>query len=403
MKKRVVFIAIAAGLASDLASAQNSVTLYGIVDAGFGYLSSQTSLGSTTGGHSAVKMVNAVWAGSRFGVVGKEALGGGTNAIFRLESGFSPTTGQVSYSGTMFGKQAYVGFDNPDFGTVTIGRQYTPYYTLLFPNSPTKWLTGYTGAHPGDIDSLDTLYRINNELVYISPSFRGLTVGGSYAFGGVPGSVNRGSTYTAAVQYMNGPFGISAGFQRINNSAVGGGAWGADSTANTPGEPAVSAINYGYRNAQAQQRVAVTTGWKFTQTLDVSFSFSNVQYTPGTNSVFKDEAIFNTAGGVLHWKPMVALDVAGGYSYTSATKANGITNAAHYHQFSLSQYYALSKRTGIYVVEAYQHASGQTFTVDSNGIGGVIRATASIGDGMNGTPSSSASQFFGGVGIIQQF
>ncbi len=56
--------------------AQNSVTLYGIIDSGFGYQSSQTTLGSTSGGHSAVKMINGVWAGSRFGLKGTEDLGG---------------------------------------------------------------------------------------------------------------------------------------------------------------------------------------------------------------------------------------------------------------------------------------------------------------------------------------
>jgi hypothetical protein len=37
--------------------AQSSVTLYGIIDTGVGYQSSQTTLGSTSGGHSAVKMI----------------------------------------------------------------------------------------------------------------------------------------------------------------------------------------------------------------------------------------------------------------------------------------------------------------------------------------------------------
>ncbi|MBP0595624.1 porin, partial [Paraburkholderia sp. LEh10] len=58
--------------------AQSSVTLYGIVDNGFGYQSSSTTLGSTSGGHSAFKMVTGVWAGSRFGLKGAEDLGGGT-------------------------------------------------------------------------------------------------------------------------------------------------------------------------------------------------------------------------------------------------------------------------------------------------------------------------------------
>ena len=73
----------------------------------------------------------------------------------------------------------------PTYGTFTAGRQYTSYYTLLSPYSPTTWLTGAYGAHPGDIDSLDTLYRANNSLVYTSPSMYGLTVSGSYSLGGV--------------------------------------------------------------------------------------------------------------------------------------------------------------------------------------------------------------------------
>lgn len=46
-----------AAVAHAPAFAQSSVTLYGIVDNGFGYQSSATSLGSTAGGHSAVKMI----------------------------------------------------------------------------------------------------------------------------------------------------------------------------------------------------------------------------------------------------------------------------------------------------------------------------------------------------------
>lgn len=64
---------------------------------------------------------------------------------------------------------------NPAYGTLTLGRQYTSYYTLLGPYSPTNWLTGYFGAHPGDLDSLDTIYRANNSIVYTSPKFYGLT------------------------------------------------------------------------------------------------------------------------------------------------------------------------------------------------------------------------------------
>src|SRR5215469_16706369 len=157
-------LACAAVLAAMPAFAQNSVTLYGIVDNGIGYQSSSTSLGSTTGGHSAVKMVTGVWAGSRFGLKGAEDLGGGTKAIFTLEEGFSANNGAMSTTNLMFSRQAFVGVTNATYGSLTAGRQYASYYQLLSPYSPTTWLTGFYGAHPGDLDGLDTIYRANNTL-----------------------------------------------------------------------------------------------------------------------------------------------------------------------------------------------------------------------------------------------
>ncbi len=404
MNKRVWKLsaaALAAGLAAGAAQAQTSVTLYGVVDTGIGYQSNQApALGATSGGKASTKMINGIWAGSRFGLKGSEDLGGGTKAIFTLEEGFNSATGAQSVSGLAFNRQAYVGLTDARLGTFTAGRQYTSYYTLLSPWSPTTWLTGAFGAHPGDIDSLDTNYRANNSFVYTTPTIAGLTVSGSYSMGGAPGSFNAGSTWSAAAQYKNGPLGVAAGIQRVNNSAAGGGAWGSFSTVSNNGsQPAVSALNNGYQLAQAQQRIAVTGGWQFTPALDLSVSYSNVQYIPGVNSKFASEAVFNTYGAVLHWKAIPTLDLAAGYSYTKAAKANGVTDGAQYQQFNLSQYYSLSKRTAFYLLEAYTHASGQTL----NASGAVIGATATIGDGFNGTPSATRSLFAVGAGIVHRF
>jgi predicted porin len=405
MKKALVTSAL--GLASLGAHAQSSVTLYGIVDTGLGYQSSSTSLspvGSarpSPGGASQVKMINGIWAGSRFGLKGSEDLGGGTKAIFQLEQGFNSATGAQSVSGLAFNRQAWVGMTNASFGTLTAGRQYTSYYTLLSPYSPTTWLTGAYGAHPGDIDSLDTLYRANNSLVYTSPNFHGLTVSGSYSLGGTPGSFSAGQTWSAAAQYIAGPIGIAAGIQRIDNGNTSGGAWGANSTTSNNGAQAgVSAINNGFQTAAKQQRVAVTGGYAFNSAWDVSFAYSNVQYAAGTASLFRGTQIWNTGGLVLHWKPISVLDVAAGYSYTRATSSNGIQSTASYNQFNLSQYYTLSKRTGLYALEAYQRAGGQTLAGDGKTH---INATADIGDGQNSAPSSSRSMVGIGVGIIHKF
>ena len=405
MKKHSRYIGIlsvaGASCIASSAFAQSSVTLYGIVDTGLVYANNQASLGSTSGGHSVTKLASGIWAGSRFGLKGAEDLGGGTKAIFQLESGFNVDNGAQQYTNAEFGRQAYVGIANARYGTFTAGRQYTSYYALLSPYSPTTWLTGYFGAHPGDIDSLDTDFRENNSLVYTSPTIYGVTMSGSYSVGGVAGSFNAGSTWSVALQYINGPFGIAAGLQRINNSTPGGGAWGTDSTTNSGGQSGVSALTNGYQTAAAQQRVAVTGGYAFTPALDISVTYSNVQYVPGINSKFTDEAVFNTFGTVLHYRAATAIDLAAGYSYTRATKANSIDSAAQYHQFNLSEAYNLSKRTTLYALQAFQVAHGKT--LGTAGAGNIINATATLGDGFQSTPSSSAKQFAAGVGIVHRF
>ncbi|MGI4857665.1 MAG: porin [Janthinobacterium lividum] len=401
LKNRCV-LAAAVSLSAMPAFAQSSVTLYGIVDNGIGYSTSQTSLGSASNGHAAVKMISGVWAGSRFGLKGSEDLGGGTKTVFQLESGFNSATGAQQYTNAMFGRQAWVGIANKTYGTLTAGRQYTSYYQLLSPYSPTTWLTGFYGAHPGDVDGLDTIYRANNTVEYTSPALYGVTVSGSYSLGGVAGSVDRGSTWSTAIRYASGPLGIAVGLSRINNSTVGGGTFGTDSTTSNNGaEAGVSAVTNGYQTARAQQRFAVAAGYTFNSAWDVSATYSNVQYIAGASSKFRETEIFNTGGVVLHWRPLTAWNFATGYSYTRATTANGIVNSAQYQQVSLSQYYALSVRTGLYALQALQRASGKT--LGTAGSGNIINATATIGDGFQSTPSSTRSQIAAGVGIVHRF
>jgi predicted porin len=388
---------MAAMLATGAAFAQSSVTLYGVIDTGVGYLNSQApKTGATSGGASVVKMIEGVWGGERFGFKGSEDLGGGTKAIFQLEEGFNADTGAEAKTGLMFSRASWVGLTNNTYGTFTAGRQYTPYYNMLAQYGPTPWLTGAYGAHPGDLDALDTDYRVNNALVYTTPTYAGLKASGMYALGGTPGSFNNGSSWSLGAQYLAGAAGIGVGFARFNNAAEGGGAWSSSSTAYSgTGEQGVSSVTNGYQNAAAQQRFAVTGGYQFNSQWDVSASYSNVQYIAGPNAGFASTAIFNTEGAVVHFRPVVAWDLAAGYSYTRATQANGIQDAASYQQVNLTQLYNLSKRTRIYVLEAYQHANGQTL----NG-GKIINATAGIGEQ---SAASCRSQVAATIGINHQF
>ena len=389
-----------AALLSTHAMAQSSVTLLGIVDNGLFWTNNVAPLGSHTAGHSALQAQAGVWTGSQFRLEGKEDLGDGTRAIFSLNSRFNSYTGGAQFAGAMFGQWAYVGLVNDRFGTATAGRQLTSYNTILAPYSPTNWLTGFSGAHPGDLDNFDTDYKTNNAVVYQSPEYHGFVLGGGYAFGGVPGSLNTGSSWSLAARYKMGAAGIAVGFERFNNGNPDGGPWSASSTAIIgSAQQGVSSITNGFQTAAAQQRLAVVGGYEFS-TLGIALSYTNVQYIAGSASLFDSRAVWNTFGGVVHYTVTPAFFVAAGYSYTRAAKSNGISDAAQYNQISLSQYYALSKRTGIYFLEAWQRASGQTLGTDGQTI---VDATPSIGDGFNSAPSSGRNQITAGFGLITRF
>ncbi|SMG55469.1 porin [Paraburkholderia susongensis] len=398
MKQKVIGACLlcAAGAISSTAMAQSSVTMYGLIDTGIAYVSNQK-------GNSNLEMVQGVKNGSRFGFTGQEDLGGGTQAIFTLEGGFNSITGAQGATGYMFNRQAFVGVANETYGTLTAGRQYTPYfYTVgalsgLGGGSP---LTGWAGAHPGDIDGMDTGLRINNSVMYTSPDIRGFQARAMYALGGVAGDISADHVYGASLMYSNGPFEGAVGFNQINNS-------GKNLLASpTLGNFASSAVNSGYMSAQDARVIGLSARYAFGK-LMVGVSGSNVSYTPGAESLFTDKAIFNTAAVFTAYK-LGNLLLGAGYAYTRATEANGIKDAANYNQITLGQLYSVSKRTRLYFLQAYQRAGGQTLYAPAVSTGTpavpVIQdAVATIGDGQNSTPSSGRNQFTIVAGIQHTF
>lgn len=367
------------------AAAQSSVTLYGVVDNAFTYVSNQR-------GHANFYMSQGNLQASKFGLLGSEDIGGGTKAIFRLESGFNSLTGAQSSAGFLFNRQAYVGLSNDRYGTFTLGRQYTPYFQMVGALGPTGVLTGATGAHPGDVDALDTTLRFNNSVTYLSPNIAGLQFSAQYGLGGVPGSVANGSNFSAAFRYDYQPFAVAAGYVKLKDIA----------TSAALGTFAInSPVNSGYATARSAQLFAAAARYNL-RDLMVGVNYSNVQYAPGSGSLFAGEAVFNTYGVISTYRITPAVIVGAGYSYTRASKANGMSDPARYHQISLEQTYNLSARTTLYALEAYQLARGKTL-IAAGGATSITDAVAVVGDSQNTTPSSGPSQFVGMVGLRHAF
>jgi predicted porin len=382
-----------------LSHAQSSVTLFGIVDDGLQYLSGQGVAQSTgSAGHpvayrnsSSISMKSGAHYGDRWGFLGTEDLGDGNSAVFRLENGFNINTGASSNAADQFSREAWVGLENKRFGRLTFGRQYEATTDLLeiYGND---FGTG-AGTYPGDMSNLDDSIRINNSVKYISNDLGGFTLDMLYGFGGAAGSVGSGSSYAGGFKYVNGPFGGGVTYQHYNNAYTAGNTWSGSADANFGSSPTA-----GYAGARSVQIVSAVSQYKLGE-WTVGLNAAYTQYKPSLLSSFKKTEAYDSVGGGAKYNISPALWVGASYSYTLGQSVS--TNAARpqYHSVATSMYYALSKRTQLYAIVAYQHTKGKTF----DAYGNVVDTTASIGDSANGASSASGNQFLIRVGLANRF
>ncbi|MFM9902353.1 MAG: porin [Polaromonas sp.] len=160
-------VALAAG-----ATAQaQSVTLYGVIDTGI-----ETVSNTATGSLTRLPSNTGILA-SRWGMRGREDLGGGLAAVFTLESGFSPDTGASGQGGRLFGRQALVGLSG-NWGAVTVGRQYSMLYWSLLDAD----IVGPSVFGLGSLDAYIPNARTDNSVAYRA-KFDALSVGAAYSLG----------------------------------------------------------------------------------------------------------------------------------------------------------------------------------------------------------------------------
>lgn len=208
MHKSLIALAVLGTLAGSCA-AQSSITIYGVADAGIvvesggpaGRLTKETGGGETP---------------SRLGFRGKEDLGDGLSANFVLEMGYNMDTGTSAQGGVLFGRQAWLGI-NGGFGSVSLGRQYLPFFLTLVEVDP--FLIGLAG------NALNMMatggVRINNSIKYATPNVAGLTGEVLYGLGEQAGDTKAGSQYSASVAYENGPLLVKLGYNNTWNLATG--------------------------------------------------------------------------------------------------------------------------------------------------------------------------------------
>lgn len=383
----MVLSGVCGSAAAQTAVGGSNVSIYGIVDVAV------TRIDHLPGG-AKTYMRSGPKDGNRLGFQGSEDLGGGTKAIFKLEAGFNTDDGTAGQAGSLFNRAAFIGLSNTKYGTLTLGRQYSPYFDALNPLGPVPVVTGAAGDHPGDIDGFDITIRHNNSVKYTSPTWRGFTAGLMVASGEQAGHTGSGGSLSASLKHDSGNWHNAIGYQLLKNGPNQRN-WDTTTSASFSKSP----LNAGYLSARDVQYIAAGTRYQL-GAVSLGGSASNVQYRPNATSVFRDTATFNTGALLATWQTATPWRLGAGFTYTRANRANGIDDGARYRQFSLQQAYWFSKRTSVYLLEATQRASGQTLAAD-----GVTRidADAVVGVSQAGLVGDGAHQTLIALGLRHAF
>lgn len=229
MKKHIIAMAALCACMS-AASAQTSVTIYGIIDAGITHVNNDGPNGSRTTVEAGQMQV------SRWGFKGVEDLGGGLKARFGLEGTLLNDTGGAGVptgtpsSTSLFDREATVGLTG-NFGSLDFGRQNilgvmsvgmadpmglafaatSP--NVLFSAMNNSAVYGAYGANNGG-----TALRQNNSIRYVSPSWSGFGFALMRGFGEQPGDSQRSSYQGVSAFYNAGALNAAAAFARMKNA-----------------------------------------------------------------------------------------------------------------------------------------------------------------------------------------
>lgn len=177
-KKSLIAVAVLGATAFSVQAAD--VTMYGKVDLGLQYKTSEVTVGDKTMvDEDTFSMENGRNSASRFGIKGSEDLGNGMKVSFQLENGFKADSGEFKTEGKLFDRQATVAFSS-DFGTLTMGRVGGIGSGAGF---DIVYLTGdsFDGGC-GDVLGLVQSARYDNMITYQTPKFAGLQATVQYSF-----------------------------------------------------------------------------------------------------------------------------------------------------------------------------------------------------------------------------
>jgi predicted porin len=187
--------------------AQNSVTLYGVID---------TFIESTNAGNGlTTRLGSSGFYASRFGMKGTEDIGGGNRMNFTLEGGINTNNGSGADPTALFNRQAWVGIAG-NWGEFRLGRQNTPQFVMI------GRLDAFGGATMASgLDNLATYsFRASNSFSYQTPVIAGFKAQVLYGLSQSVTPQNGHNNVHVGVEYARGPVFVAANYEKLTNAAA---------------------------------------------------------------------------------------------------------------------------------------------------------------------------------------
>ena len=429
MKKLNKFALAASFLcAAGIAKAQSSVTVYGLLDVGVMAQTNAGNLNTSTWGNSGAPLnypgvkngnVFGFMTGgesqSRLGFKGSEDLGGGTKTIFLLEQGFNAATGVTASNGMagngsatsasqggdnalqglLFGRGAYAGLSNEQYGTLTLGRQqglmlqniagYNPVNAQMF--SPIAFSGTYGGG-----GYTDNAY-VSGAIQY-AKKYNGFNLKAMYAPGGVAGNNSAGTTSGFQLGYEEAKWGVQAiathttdatkltgitygtGLSTSGGTVVPGNASPATSTSAASTIPTTAGTNQILVTLANTSALQLTSKFQATDKLILKAGYERMFIgTPSNFQMYSGLPVLPSGFSIASWTPnrnnyninvywvganynfTQSLIGSIGYYYAGTQQSGTQLSGVQQFQSAMLDYY-MSKRTNLYLGIGNVNTSG---------------------------------------------
>jgi predicted porin len=213
LRKNLVALSLLGAVCAS-ASAQSTVTVFGILDVGVQYLKNgdlSRKLESIDGLQT-----------SRLGFRDVEDLGGGLSAGFHIEGALAPDDGNAG--GFNWRRRSTISLISSSLGELRLGRDYTPSFWNLSVFSP--FGTNGVGSvgnlvygFGGKSSTAPTIVRSDNSVGYFLPKGMGGVYGQAMVAAGE--GAPTGKFFGARLGYASGPVDVAVALSDVTNNAAG--------------------------------------------------------------------------------------------------------------------------------------------------------------------------------------